>query len=511
MRQFGLLNAISTCRVSLDGKLNHTSSDLGRNIGVVSQFFSSDGVHRWFMNSRPDTYPKYSLYSSTDVIMKVVSEKGVVIDMRRPVYGSGSIFEEMSDQYSSRIPVFSTDSALTETSTIANAALHDQKCLIPFNLFGIPSDETPLYNVKKITLSITLYGDWWKRIFSVKNTTTATLKDIRFRRDKLAEFNPFIAYTVRTGPADSLSQVQRPFAVETAIVEGASNLQRHTLAAYAGKDAKSIKFDLSCIPKRSYIYVKAIETVADAVASHQLKEARMADLYGRIDSLTVRVGTKSTIVATEEASRLFDIARENGLNRSFNQAMYFTGFPAVIDYSETVGLEPGVLIGTPGSRNGGAPPLWIDLKFTNLSDEAVIYEIGCVHVYQGMLVSENNTWGIKQAFESSYDTNSGVQDLEQAIMSRYNYIGGRDGGIAIGSLFSQYLPKIGNGIKNLISAAFNDPNFRNTVVNTWNGTKPAAGGATFDDHAPMSTGGFYQHANTHNERGGNYVQQWSTR
>jgi hypothetical protein len=76
MRQFGLLNAISTCRVSLDGKLNHTSSDLGRNICVVSQFFSSDGVHRWFMNSRPDTYPKYSLYSSTDVIMKVVgSEK----------------------------------------------------------------------------------------------------------------------------------------------------------------------------------------------------------------------------------------------------------------------------------------------------------------------------------------------------------------------------------------------------------------------------------------------------
>jgi hypothetical protein len=77
--------------------------------------------------------------------------------MRRPVYGSGSIFEEMSDQYSSRIPVFSTDSALTETSTIANATLHDQKCLIPFNLFGIPSDET-LYNVKEdYTLNYSLW------------------------------------------------------------------------------------------------------------------------------------------------------------------------------------------------------------------------------------------------------------------------------------------------------------------------------------------------------------------
>ena len=126
-----------------------------------------------------------------------------------------------------------------------------------------------------------------------------------------------------------------------------------------------------------------------------------------------------------------------------------------------------------------------------------------------MLVSENNSWSIKQAFESSYDTESGIQDLEQAIMKRYNYIGGRDGG-GIGSFFSQYLPKIGSGLKNLIAAAISDPNFRNTVVNTWNGKK-AEGGASFDDHAPMSVGGFYQHANTHNERGGKYVQQWTTR
>jgi hypothetical protein len=265
---------------------------------------------------------------------------------------------------------------------------------------------------------------------------------------------------------------------------------------------------MSCIPKRSYIYVKALYNKIDSTGSHLLKEARMADLYGRIDSLSVKVGNKQTNIAAAEASRLYDIAKENGFNKSFNQAMYYSGFPVVIDYSETVGLEPGVLIGTPGSRNGGAPSLWVDLAFTNLSDETVTYEIGCVHVYQGMLVSENNTWQIKQAFESTYDTNSGIQDLEQAIMSRFNYIGGRDGG-GLGAFFSQYLPKIGNGIKNLVMGAISDPNFRNTIVNTWNGKKD--GGAQFDDHAPMSNGGFYQHSNANNERGGNHVQTWTTR
>jgi hypothetical protein len=117
------------------------------------------------------------------------------------------------------------------------------------------------------------------------------------------------------------------------------------------------------------------------------------------------------------------------------------------------------LIGTPGSRNGGAPPLWVDLKFTNLSDEAVIYEIGCVHVYQGMLVSENNTWGIKQAFESSYDT-----ILVFKIWNKLScHVTTTLAVVMVVLLLARSFPNISQRLvmvsKNLISAAFNDQTF----------------------------------------------------
>ena len=509
MRQYGLLNAINSCKLSIDGKLHHTCTQSGKMLNITSQFYEKDGVHRWFQASQPDIFPKYSLYSSSAAVLDVVAENGTKISMRKPIYGNGGIFAEMSDDYSSRIPIFSTDTALTEATSTANVVLHDQKCLIPFNLFGIPQDETPLYNAKRITVTITLSGDWWRQIFSIKTVGTTEIADIKFRRDKLTEFLPHLSYTVRTGQQDSLSLVNRPFAVETALVELSSNLQNYPVKGHAKQQVKPIKFDLSCIPKRSYIYVKALYSVADA--AHVLKEARTADLYGRIDSLKIKIGNKETTIAIDEASVTYDLAKQHGLNRSFEQSMYLNGYAVPIDFSETVGLEPGVLVGTSGSRNGGTPVMWVSLSFTNLSDEEMMYEVGCIHAYQGMMASENGSWNIKSAFESTYDSNSGLQDLEQQLMTQYNYIGGRSGG-GIGTFFSQYLPKIGNGLKNLVTAAFTDPKFRSTIADAWKGSSATSttGGASFDDHAPLM-GGFYQHSNNFNERGGNNVQQWSTR
>ena len=97
-------------------------------------------------------------------------------------------------------------------------------------------------------------------------------------------------------------------------------------------------------------------------------------------------------------------------------------------------------------------------------------------------------------------------------MSRYNYIGGRDGG-GIGAIFSSFLPKIGNGLKNLITAAFTDPNFRKAVSNAWSGPRAPLqsaqnAGASFDNHAPF--GGFYAHSNNYNQTGGQSIKQWSS-
>jgi hypothetical protein len=111
------------------------------------------------------------------------------------------------------------------------------------------------------------------------------------------------------------------------------------------------------------------------------------------------------------------------------------GFAVPIDYSETVSLEPGTLVGTPGTNNGGSPKLTVWLDFTNLSSEPIVYQVGVLHTYQGILTSHENTWAIKSSFISSYDESSGFQTFEEALMTRYNYVGGRDGG-GIGAFFS---------------------------------------------------------------------------
>jgi hypothetical protein len=149
--------------------------------------------------------------------------------------------------------------------------------------------------------------------------------------------------------------------------------------------------------------------------------------------------------------------------------------------------------------------------FTNLSSETVVYQVGVLHTYQGMLTSYDNTWALRSSFISFYDEESGVQSFEQALMTRYNYVGGRDGG-GIGAFFSSFLPKIGNGLKNLVTSAFTDPNFRSTIANAWNGPKAPLlaaqnGGASFDGHSPI--GGFSQHSNVNNIQGGRPAQNWS--
>jgi hypothetical protein len=500
MRQFGILNAISVCKLTIDGKLHHTCSDIGRNLNVLSMFYSKEDVHRYFQNAQPDVFSKYADYTSGLTTIKIITESNEQVDIRKPVYSSGGIFSDMSDAYSSRIPIFSTETTLTDTSTTANVVLHDQKCLIPFNLFGIPSDEGPLYNAKKILVTITLYGDWWRRIFSLRTVGTTEIKDIRFRRDKLTEFLPHLNYIVRTGTNNSVEKASRTYSAEVSIVETSANMHEFTVAGYGSKTTNQLVFDPLCIPKRSYIFVRALHTAADA--SHILKEARVADLYARIDSLKIKVNNKETTLAVRESSVLYDLAKQHGLNKSFEQAMYLNGFAVPIDYSETLSLEPGTLVGTPGTRNGGSPKFLAWLDFTNLSSETVVYQVGVLHVYQGMLTSHDNTWTLSSSFISAYDDDSGFQTFEQALMTRYNYVGGRDGG-GIGSFFASFLPKIGNGLKNLVTSAFTDPNFRST--NAWNGPKAPLsaaqnGGATFDGHSPI--GGFSQHSNVNNIQGG---------
>ena len=95
MRQYGLLNAINSCKLSIDGKLHHTSTQSGKMLNITSQFYEKDGVHRWFQASQPDIFPKYSLYSSSAAVLNVVAQDGTPISMRKPIYGSGGIFAEM--------------------------------------------------------------------------------------------------------------------------------------------------------------------------------------------------------------------------------------------------------------------------------------------------------------------------------------------------------------------------------------------------------------------------------
>jgi hypothetical protein len=507
LRQFGMLNAIQSVQTIIDGQLHHTCNDVSSLIRTIAPYYDKNDVHQYFQASAPDLYYDYAHYGDAAKTVVVAGlDPTDALSIKKPAVATDNIFNALTGTYSTRIPVMKeiTPGTLSNTSTVAQVHLMGQRCPIPFNIFGLHTDDIPLYLSKKVIVSIVLKANWAREIFSIVTVgNTSDMSDIEFYQTKVTDFVPRLNYEITVGPA--YQEAERPNIKSLQLgIPTVTNLSGSRQIEVEGRSLKKVsqlQFQMDTIPIRAYLYAKALYKKADNV--DPLKEARIPDLYGRIDSLNVKVGNAQTNIATADPGRIYHLCKTAGLNKSFEEYCYFTGGAVCLDFTEALGTKSNTLISSPGGGTA-SPQITFDLQFTNLSDAEVVYEVGCIAVYDTILTNKDSKWSMLSVITpSTFTTDQHINDvLANATVKRGNMLGS-------GFLDNLWgvVKKVGPGLWNLGKALITNKNgFREDLVKRWEGN----GVGQFDSRAP-TMGGNRQQPNGHEYTGGLSMDTWRTR
>lgn len=505
LRQFAMLNAIQTIKTTIDGQLHHSCDDVAESLRAIAPYYKREDVHQYFPAGMPDLYPSYDAYGDASNTINVVGlDHTKTITMKKPAVATDNIFNAISSMNSSRIPIMeSITPAYTAATTVADVKLLGQRCPLPFNVFGIATDDIPLYLAKTVMVSVILKGNWWREIFSLVTTNnTADMSSIDFLQANISDFQPKLNYITTVGPAyqDVIRSQIKSCQLGVPTITKLAGQRQEVVKGSAQAKVHSLKFALDTIPMRAYVYAKALHYDADKADS--LKEARVPDLYGRIDSLSVQTAGARTNIAAADPGRIYDLCKAAGLNKSFEEYSYFSGAAVCLDYSEALSTKSNTLISS--YVGGGSPTIAVDLQFTNLSDKDIVYEIGCIAVYDTILSHKDSKWTLLSTITpETFSTDQHVGDaLYNATIQRGNMLGSG----FLDTLWGA-VKKVGPGLWNLGKALVTNKNgFREDLVKRWEGN----GVGQFDSHVPPM-GGAPQHPNAYNVTGGQSMENWRVR
>jgi hypothetical protein len=172
LKQFGFLNAIDTISVNFGEKIiTMNTSEL---MSIVSNYYDKNQIHQFMDASSPDHLYSNLLHqkASGRIPCIGINNEKMIFNNAVPNVDINNPFSAMvSSEYSTRRPnlELTKDIVAAAETDVYNGNievnLKNLNCYLPFNIFGI-NEETPLYNVDKILVTVNLHNDFESRLFT---------------------------------------------------------------------------------------------------------------------------------------------------------------------------------------------------------------------------------------------------------------------------------------------------------------------------------------------------------
>lgn len=167
-----------------------------------------------------------------------------------------------------------------------------------------------------------------------------------------------------------------------------------SLAAGGTAEITMNAMKLSGIPKRVYIYVK--EKLQDIVGIAGITKTDA--INSKINSVTIGFNNKSGLLSSASREQLYTIARENGLNMSYNEYNKNIGSVLCLSFGKDINLNndeaPSLL---------SVPQLSIKVNYTNIATRAINFTCYAVVVYDGVFNALNQVVSTSDAVLNKQD------------------------------------------------------------------------------------------------------------
>jgi hypothetical protein len=207
------------------------------------------------------------------------------------------------------------------------------------------------------------------------------------------------------------------------------------------------------LPKRLYIGIVSNMDIGleGATTPHEVSISQKSRTFARIDSCVLTVnGTRSLVGA--RAEELYKMSIENGLERTYNEALYLCGAPLIVDCRKDCSLA-NMLVGNSDSCNIG-----VDINFTNLHTTTQNdFKLVVLAEYDSVLIHEKGNFTFQHANVVSSLSGLSVSDIKPHNSDFYQsdgiYLGGgifgdiKDGLASAGKWVINHAPQIGSAIK----------------------------------------------------------------
>ena len=526
MAELGMQRGIQSVECNLDSGMFPTRQ-YSEAMKILPSYYRKDEMAYIFDCSVPD---KTTNFNSMDDAAAYIPTYGVdgakMVILNSKLSNLNPFSPTVDEQANSRTPFFKYEGCVA-TANGANfdisqvsVTLHNLSTPIAINVLGTIGDETPLYNINKMILSLNLHSNWASRIFASKPTVTTANGSVTGYKSKYeitldrAKYNNnesgdieihyrtykapnYIAETMRP---DSQYIYNYPFveldqrSAEVVVKENERN-----------KSVSAVAFDIHAVPKKIYVAV-----VPKKVSDEEY--LCTPNYFGRVDDLSVELLGRNTPIATGNGSEvLYNISKENGLNMNKQEALYLKGFPVCIDTSNNLSANANTFVGVAANAGSGKQTVRINLSFTSLARDVAnnlytlanlattknsvniqrTYEIQVLFVYSAYLTC--NMFGKKFERLSSLTNetlltmDAHLTNLTTRIVPKMNAIGGKTGGSWI-SAIGPALKNVGTGLFNVLKATIkNKDGLRDKLMEAYRGSGP------FDGHAPALGAGGQQH------------------
>ena len=514
LKPFALLNAINSIEVGIDS-LKQTVTNVSEILPIISNYYKPEDVHQFFDASQMDYTWSNNIHKGAINYVPSISTTGNQIKVRNApatLDNNNPYSAVANNSFNSRTPLLTADddAAFASGATTGTFWLHNLTTWLPFNLLGIAGDDTPLYNVNKITIKISFHPNWASRLFSttydpVTKTSPYTMS---IDNSKINEsFNDStLALRLYRPPQNIQSNLkpENPYIIEYPIIDLDSRFTDVNFrAGEVSKSVNSTNFDMRAIPKQVFVALVPKRVDDNDYLTNN-------NHFCRIDSLACEMAGTNTIIAPNNSSEMiYQYCKQEGLNKSKNTALYLSGFPAIIDVSNMIGCKTNSFVGVSTDGTSGKNTLRLNMNITRLHQDTTnfmstaaadlwkkldkTYELKCVFIYQGFLCY--NLLGQKFAsIESLSSSNlnsivNNINELYHKFVPEANILGG-----SIFSAIGPALKNVGKGLFNVVKAAIaNKDGFRDNLMKAYNGAGLTNGMYSnviggLDNHMPLNGG-----------------------
>lgn len=170
LSQYGLLQGMQSCQVSLNGKTLNIPTQIAECINILSQYYNAEDVAEWFPSSMPDMFQSFEQYSGNSKILSFIDESGErAYTSISPEQDNNIFASKYTRGYMSRTPVFKFVAVGADTKKQCTVRV-SLFCYLPLSFGSVPDKITSLIGVNSLNIQVAMKPNMLAYLFNTKAT-----------------------------------------------------------------------------------------------------------------------------------------------------------------------------------------------------------------------------------------------------------------------------------------------------------------------------------------------------